>query len=199
MTSREEDKDSSLESEATEPTLMYAKWMHGSSAGSDAIVFVENSNIFYIPDVAVEEKKIFPISQGEVVIPDVIFHGIPDWIYEGNNDMIIDFSNTFIELKCINDVTEDILKSDNAIWISPDGQKIVYATFNDSGVQQVQWKIYGDGRDVNPYPKEAFMRYPKVCQLSLSQHSRTHFIERKELENRLTIKPSMAIKLLRKK
>ena len=61
--------------------------------------------------------------------------------------------------------SEDILKSDNAIWISPDGQKIVYATFNDSQVQSVQWKIYGDGRDasVNPYPTEAFMRYPKVC------------------------------------
>ena len=64
--------------------------------------------------------------------------------------------------------SEDILKSDNAIWISPDGQKIVYATFNDSRVQSVQWKIYGDGRDanVNPYPKEAFMRYPKVCLAS---------------------------------
>ena len=57
------------------------------------------------------------------------------------------------------------MKSDNAIWISPDGKKIVYATFNDSQVQSVQWKLYGDGRDanVNPYPTEAFMRYPKVC------------------------------------
>ena len=59
------------------------------------------------------------------------------------------------------------MKSDNAIWISPDGKKIVYATFNDSQVQSVQWKLYGDGRDanVNPYPTEAFMRYPKVCTL----------------------------------
>ena len=59
------------------------------------------------------------------------------------------------------------MKSDNAIWISPDGKKIVYATFNDSQVQSVQWKLYGDGRDanVNPYPTEAFMRYPKVCNM----------------------------------
>ena len=59
------------------------------------------------------------------------------------------------------------MKSDNAIWISPDGKKIVYATFNDSQVQSVQWKLYGDGRDanVNPYPTEAFMRYPKVGTL----------------------------------
>ena len=59
---------------------------------------------------------------------------------------------------------EDILRRDHAIWVSPDATKIVYATFNDSQVQNVQWKIYGDGRDasVNPYPKEAYMRYPKV-------------------------------------
>ena len=69
-------------------------------------------------------------------------------------------------------ITEDILKRDQAIWVSPDATKIVYATFNDSQVQNVQWKIYGDGRDanVNPYPKEAFMRYPKVCGLLSSRN-----------------------------
>ena len=59
--------------------------MSSSDASTDAIVFVEDYNIFYIPDVAVEEKKIFPLSQAEVVIPEVIFHGIPDWIYEGTD------------------------------------------------------------------------------------------------------------------
>ena len=90
MTSREEDKDSSLQSEATQPTLMYARWMSSpdvssSSESTDAILFVEDYNIFYIPDVGIEEKKIYPVSQTEVVKPEVIFHGIPDWIYEGNN------------------------------------------------------------------------------------------------------------------
>lgn len=83
VTSREEDKDSSLAEEATKPSLMYARWMSSSSKDSDAIVFVENDNIFYIPDVGIEDKRIFPVSQTEMVVPDVIFHGIPDWIYEG--------------------------------------------------------------------------------------------------------------------
>ena len=91
VTSREEDKDSSLQSEATQPTLMYARWMSSpadantgeSGSSTDAILFVEDYNIFYIPDVGIEEKRIFPLSQTEVVKPEVIFHGIPDWIYEG--------------------------------------------------------------------------------------------------------------------
>ena len=52
---------------------------------------MEDYNIFYIPDVAIEEKKIFPLSQAEVVIPEVIFHGIPDWIYEGMVEKIHPF------------------------------------------------------------------------------------------------------------
>ena len=83
VTSREDDRDASLSEEDTKPTLMYAKWMASSDSHTDAIIFVENYNIFYIPDVGIEEKKVFPISQTEVVIPEVIFHGIPDWIYEG--------------------------------------------------------------------------------------------------------------------
>ena len=56
------------------------------------------------------------------------------------------------------------MKRDNAIWMSPDGSKVVYATFNDSLVQEVRWKIYGNPDDaiVDPYPKEGMMRYPKV-------------------------------------
>ena len=219
VTSREEDKDSSLQSEATQPTLMYARWMSSpadanteSGSSTDAILFVEDYNIFYIPDVGIEEKRIFPLSQTEVVKPEVIFHGIPDWIYEGiyyapkivgcylGNRPIYDFrfyhsetaiwypnfwymfqvsafmrhfsplpSPVWCKVPLLR-ITEDILKRDQAIWVSPDGTKIVYATFNDSQVQNVQWKIYGDGRDasVNPYPKEAYMRYPKVSIRVLS-------------------------------
>ena len=67
-------------------------------------------------------------------------------------------------------IPEDILKRDNAIWMSPDGTKVVYATFNDTNVQQVRWKLYGgeDNNDdhLDPYPKEKFMRYPKVIKIS---------------------------------
>ena len=65
--------------------------------------------------------------------------------------------------------SEDILKRADAIWPSPDGNKLVYATFNDTEVQQVRWKVYEDTSDGNldPYPKEKTMYYPKVS-ISLS-------------------------------
>ncbi len=47
------------------------------------LLFVEDFNIYYIPNVGLEDKKIYPISQTEVVVSDVVIHGIPDWIYEG--------------------------------------------------------------------------------------------------------------------
>eukprot|EP00094_Tigriopus_californicus_P011472 TCALIF_11077-PA protein Name:"Similar to DPP10 Inactive dipeptidyl peptidase 10 (Homo sapiens)" AED:0.12 eAED:0.12 QI:0/0.84/0.64/0.92/0.76/0.85/14/214/869 len=125
--------------------LQYARWMpsrEDSSNGNDALVFVENYTVFYIPDVSQTSKRIFPVSSIEDVIPEVVIHGIPDWIYE-----------------------EDILKADNALWPSPNGQKLVYVTFNDSKVEEVRWNIYGNdasARGNNPYPHVGKMRYPKA-------------------------------------
>ena len=56
---------------------------------------------------------------------------------------------------------EDILKSGHAVWVAPDGAGIVYATFNDSEVEEVQFEVYSqEGSD--PYPRVSSMRYPKV-------------------------------------
>lgn len=53
------------------------------SQREDALVFVENYSVFYIPDVSQTSKRIFPVSSIADVIPEVVIHGIPDWIYEG--------------------------------------------------------------------------------------------------------------------
>ena len=76
------------------PTLLYARWMTSPDPGTDSILFVENFNIFFIPDVGVENKKIYPISQTEAVVPEVVVHGIPDWIYEGKFVKRGHFTNT---------------------------------------------------------------------------------------------------------
>lgn len=68
--------------------------------------------------------------------------------------------------------SEDILKSGHAVWISPDGGGLVFATFDDSKVEEVQFELYGDGDgdgnpgsssgESDPYPKVSTMRYPKA-------------------------------------
>jgi hypothetical protein len=70
---------------------LFASWLPVSGPDSPApIVFVENYTVYYIPDVSSRTKKIYPISQEDQVVPEVVIHGIPDWIYEGDNT----FANT---------------------------------------------------------------------------------------------------------
>ena len=108
---------------------------------SNAIVFVEDYNVFYIPDVGSKAKRVFPISGQKAAVPEVVIHGVPDWIYE-----------------------EDILKAPKALWPSEDGKRIVYATFDDSEVEEVRWQVYKETEEAgaDPYPKVETMRYPKV-------------------------------------
>ena len=48
------------------------------------------------------------------------------------------------------------------MWVAPDGAGIVYATFNDSEVEEVQFEVYGQGEGADAYPGVSSMRYPKV-------------------------------------
>ena len=61
--------------------LLYAEWVPNSGAG---LIFVENYSVFYTPDVSAEsDRKVYPISSIESTRPEVVIHGVPDWIYEG--------------------------------------------------------------------------------------------------------------------
>lgn len=69
-----------------QPQLLYAAWMPSDPEGKPGwtgIVFVENYTVFYIPNVGAEKKRVFPLSNVANVVPEVVIHGIPDWIYEG--------------------------------------------------------------------------------------------------------------------
>ena len=71
-----------------------------------------------------------------------IFNGIPDWVYE-----------------------EEVLASSNAIWWSPDGTKLCFASFNDTQVDLMQYPWYGSGIDSsNVYTQTIQIKYPKVLK-----------------------------------
>lgn len=74
----------------------------------------------------------------------VIFNGIPDWLYE-----------------------EEILGQNNAIWWSPNGTRLAFASFNDSMVDIMTFSRYGSYHDFNNlYPFVESIRYPKVSKMN---------------------------------
>ena len=61
-------------------------------------------------------------------------------------------------------LAEEILGSNSAIWFSPDGGKVAYASLNDSLVETVAIPQY-DGSNHQQYPTMRNLRYPKVSRL----------------------------------
>ncbi|KAL0116963.1 hypothetical protein PUN28_010084 [Cardiocondyla obscurior] len=70
-------------------------------------------------------------------VPGILSNGVPDWLYE-----------------------EEILHNREAIWMSPDGHLMLYASFNDSFVEEMHISWFGEGNKAL-YPDIRSLRYPK--------------------------------------
>ncbi|BES89054.1 dipeptidyl peptidase [Nesidiocoris tenuis] len=71
--------------------------------------------------------------------PGTIYNGVPDWVYE-----------------------EEILGTNKALWFSPDGRHMAYATFNDSQTPVMNIPYYGVPGDLRyQYTQAVNIRYPK--------------------------------------
>ncbi|XP_012054228.1 PREDICTED: venom dipeptidyl peptidase 4 [Atta cephalotes] len=71
---------------------------------------------------------------------NIVFNGIPDWVYE-----------------------EEVFGTATAMWFSPDGQHLAFATFNDTVVKDMAYFHYGTpGSLEDQYPTEVKIKYPKV-------------------------------------
>ncbi|XP_028164926.1 dipeptidyl aminopeptidase-like protein 6 [Ostrinia furnacalis] len=106
-----------------------------SPTGS-SLVFVHDNDIYYKPRVL----KTLVCRITNTGVPGVIFNGVPDFLYE-----------------------TEVLRLDRALWFSPDGQTLLYASYNDSLVQQYKYPWYGFDQPEPPaYPSIRTLRYPKV-------------------------------------
>lgn len=75
-------------------------------------------------------------------MPDGVANGIPDWLYD-----------------------EKILRTDHAVWFSPEGSKLAFASFNDTLIRHVVYPKYGSYDDPNNiYPEVTRIRYPQAGQ-----------------------------------
>lgn len=74
----------------------------------------------------------------------VIFNGVPDWLY---SDRIF--------------AQSDHGQKSSAIWFSPEGTKLSFASFDDSKVSPISYPKYGSYDDPsNVYPSLVTLRYP---------------------------------------
>ncbi|XP_044742595.1 venom dipeptidyl peptidase 4 isoform X2 [Chrysoperla carnea] len=104
---------------------------------NERLVFVSNNNIFYVPDVDRLRDYIQITNTGQ---PGVFYNGITDWVYE-----------------------EEVFSSNKALWISPNGKYMAFATFNDARTRIIQVPYYGIPGDLAfQYPLEQQIRYPKA-------------------------------------
>ncbi|XP_076628589.1 dipeptidyl peptidase 10 isoform X1 [Colletes latitarsis] len=97
------------------------------------LVMVQDYDIYYITG---------PMSNTgyrvtNTAIPGILSNGLPDWLYE-----------------------EEILHCAEAIWMSSDGHMMLYASFNDSLVEEMHISWYGEGNKAL-YPDVRSLRYPK--------------------------------------
>lgn len=126
-----QDHLSPLFPESPELLLQYAAW----GPKGNQLVYVLDNNVYYMPEIGTESVQL--TTNG---VLEVIFNGIPDWVYE-----------------------EEILSSSHALWWSPDGSKLCFASFNDSQVEEIKYPYYGSYSETNNvYPKTITLKYPKA-------------------------------------
>uniref|UniRef100_H3D6X4 Dipeptidyl-peptidase 4 n=1 Tax=Tetraodon nigroviridis TaxID=99883 RepID=H3D6X4_TETNG len=108
------------------PEVQYFSW----APVGDKMAFVWNNDLFVkingtTPPVAVTDT-------GE---ENVIFNGIPDWVYE-----------------------EEMFSSGQGLWWSPGGKRVAYVQTNDTEVHHIEYSWYGQGQ----YPQTVSIPYPKA-------------------------------------
>ncbi|KAK6630046.1 hypothetical protein RUM44_005444 [Polyplax serrata] len=100
----------------------------------NALILVYNYDIYYKPSPT--SSRVLRLTDSAV--PGIISNGLPDWLYE-----------------------EEILSSNKALWMSTDGHLLLYATFNDSTVGEIQLPWYNVNDQIKQYPEIRSLRYPK--------------------------------------
>ncbi|KAF4796873.1 dipeptidyl peptidase 4 [Turdus rufiventris] len=98
--------------------------------------YVWNNNVYVKASPTAEAVQI--TQNGE---ENKIFNGIPDWVYE-----------------------EEMFGTNYALWWSPNGKFLAYASFNDTEVPVIEYSLYSE--ETLQYPKTIKIPYPKEKQLT---------------------------------
>ncbi|XP_015601081.1 venom dipeptidyl peptidase 4 isoform X2 [Cephus cinctus] len=103
----------------------------------NGLVYVLDNDVYYrsISGNSATVRRL--TSDGET---GVVYNGVPDWVYE-----------------------EEILGTGSAVWFSPDGNHLAFATFDDTDVKEATYYYYGEPGDAEyQYPTDVKIKYPKA-------------------------------------
>jgi Dipeptidyl peptidase IV (DPP IV) N-terminal region len=65
---------------------------------------------------------------------------------------------------------EEVLGSNDAMWFSPDGSKLAFATFDDTSVKIMSFPYYGQADNLSfQYSVNINIHYPKVSSIKLKE------------------------------
>lgn len=105
-------------------------------------VVIHRNNIYYTVSVTDWPSNVKQLTQNGQ--EGVLFNGIPDWLY---SDRIF--------------AQSDQSQQSSAVWFSPEGTKLSFASFDDSKVSPISYPKYGSYDDPsNVYPSLVTLRYP---------------------------------------
>ncbi|XP_014736369.1 PREDICTED: dipeptidyl peptidase 4 [Sturnus vulgaris] len=96
------------------------------------LAYVWNNDVYVKASPTAEAVQI--TQNGEA---NKIFNGIPDWVYE-----------------------EEMFGTNSALWWSPNGKFLAYASFNDTEVPVIEYSFYSE--DTLQYPETIKIPYPKA-------------------------------------
>lgn len=142
--------------------LQYAGWLGNSTA-----LLIIADNDIYLRQSPSDEEDIRLTYSG---YGDTVYNGVPDWLYQGNSIRrhLRQLSNKTNTNQIIIIIAEEIFSSPEAIWGSPDGSHIMYATFNDTNVGVMTFPWFATGALIaatgissgSSFPETRTLRYP---------------------------------------
>lgn len=109
--------------------IQAAMWSPGQRSG--ALVYCHQNDIYYIPDVTIDQTERIT-SDGSF---NGISNGIPDWTYRA-------------------------MSKQPALWFSESGDRLSYIAFNDTAVPEINLPIYSEPDSFELYTEQVLIRYP---------------------------------------
>lgn len=98
------------------------------SPNSQHIVYVLNNDVYFVRLL----QTTLRLTEDGIV--GIVYNGVPDWVYE-----------------------EEVFGSGSAIWVAPNGARLVIASFDDQNVREFTYNLYSE-----QYESDVKLRYPKA-------------------------------------